>query len=196
MTKIIGLTGGIGSGKTTVAKYLASKGIPVYIADKEAKQVIKNKAVLNQIKDYFGSSVFHRNGKLNRKALADIVFNDKDRLKELNNIVHPHVKLHFKEWLKAYENFDFIIKEVAILFETKGHLECDKVILVTAPEETRINRVMQRDNCSYEDVLARMKNQMPEEQKKRLADFIIENIDKEETFKKLDELLINLKDCQ
>lgn len=189
MTKIIGLTGGIGSGKSTVANYIASKGIPVYIADEEAKKIMEHKEVKQKIQNLFSESILNPDNSLNRKKIAEFVFNNPNKLKELNAIVHPEVKLHFKNWLKAHKDFSFIIKEVAILFETGGNKECDKVILITAPEELRIERAMKRDNLTKKDILVRINNQLPESKKKEMSDFIIENIDLNNTFLKIDEIL-------
>lgn len=189
MTRIIGLTGGIGSGKSTVAKYLASKGIAVYIADVEAKKLMDSQDVIEEIKDYFGEKVISKKGKIKRKTLAKIVFNNKEKLSKLNSIVHPKVKEHFTEWVLLHKNEPFVIKEVAILFETNGHLDCDKVILVTAPEDVRLMRVMQRDNVSKEDVLARMNNQMSEEEKIAKSDYVIHNIALNDTYNQIDKLL-------
>ena len=189
MTKIIGLTGGIGSGKSTVANYIASKGIPVYIADKEAKKIMERDDVKQKIQNLFTESILNSDNSLNRKKIAEFVFNNPDKLKELNAIVHPEVQLHFKNWLKEHKNYPFIIKEVAILFETGGNIQCDKVILITAPEELRIERAMKRDNLTKKDILVRIKNQFSESKKKELSDFIVENINLNNTFLKIDEIL-------
>lgn len=189
MTKIIGLTGGIGSGKSTVANYIASKGIPVYIADEEAKKIMEREDVKQKIQNLFDQSVFNSDNSLNRKKIAEFVFNNPDKLKELNAIVHPEVQLHFKNWLKEHKNYPFIIKEVAILFETGGNKQCDKVILITAPEELRIERAMKRDNLTKNEILVRINNQLPDSKKKKLSDFIVENINLNNTFLKIDEIL-------
>ncbi len=193
MTKIIGLTGGIGSGKSTIANYIASKKIPVYIADDAAKEIMAKKAVVDEVVATFGTEVVLKNHTLDRKVLAAIVFDDEDKLNKLNTIIHPKVQEHFKNWLVAHKDYPFIIKEVAILFETNGHLNCDKVILVTAPLERRIQRVIHRDGSTKEEVLIRMNNQMPEEEKVKLADYIVENIDLQNTFNQVDELLKKIK---
>jgi dephospho-CoA kinase len=189
MTKIIGLTGGIGSGKSTVANYIASKGIPVYIADEEAKKIMERDDVKQKIQNLFTESILNSDNSLNRKKIAEFVFNNPDKLKELNAIVHPEVRLHFKNWLKEHKNHPFIIKEVAILFETGGNKQCDKVILITAPEELRIERAMKRDNLTKKDILVRIKNQISESKKKELSDFVVENINLNNTFLKIDEIL-------
>ena len=189
MTKIIGLTGGIGSGKSTVANYMASKGIPVYIADEEAKKIMERDDVKQKIQNLFTESILNSDNSLNRKKIAEFVFNNPDKLKELNAIVHPEVRLHFKNWLKEHKNYPFIIKEVAILFETGGNKQCDKVILITAPEELRIERAMKRDNVTKKDILVRIKNQISDSKKKELSDFVVENINLNNTFLKIDEIL-------
>lgn len=189
MTKIIGLTGGIGSGKSTVANYIASKGIPVYIADEEAKNIMERDDVKHKIQNLFSESILNSDGTLDRKKIATFVFNTPHKLEQLNAIVHPEVKDHFKNWLNKHKNSPFIIKEVAILFETDGHKQCDKVILITAPEEIRIERAMKRDNLTKKDILVRINNQLPDSKKKELSDFVIENINLENTFLKIDEIL-------
>jgi dephospho-CoA kinase len=189
MTKIIGLTGGIGSGKSTVASYIASKGIPVYIADEEAKKIMELPEVILEVQQLFDENILFENNQLNRAKIAEIVFKNPQKLQELNAVIHPKVKLHFMNWLKLHEDFSFVVKEVAILFETGGDASCDKVILVTAPEEVRIKRVMQRDNTKMINVKNRIKNQLSEQEKKAKSDFIIENIDIDTTFKEVDKVL-------
>lgn len=175
MTKIIGLTGGIGSGKTTVANEFSSLGIPVYITDLEAKKLMQSDSVLKQIKEEFGSTVFDKDVLL-RDKLSEIVFNDDKRLAKLNSIVHPAVKQHFREWLLEHQNDPFVIYESAILFESGSFKECDLIITIVVPLEIRIQRVMERDNTTREKVLERVKNQWNDEQKSSKSDFILENI--------------------
>lgn len=189
MTKIIGLTGGIGSGKSTVATYIASKGIPVYIADEEAKKLMNSKRVSTKIQAIFLENILDENGKLDRKKIAAIVFNSPEKLSELNTIVHPEVKKHFIKWLKKHKNAPFVIKEVAILFETGSNLSCDKVILITAPQEIRIERAIKRDNVDRESILKRIQNQLPEEEKIKKSDFVVNNIDLETTLIEIDRIL-------
>jgi dephospho-CoA kinase len=189
MTKIIGLTGGIGSGKTTVAKYFASKGIPVYIADEAAKDIMNDKEVVQEVQTIFSEHVIQENGLLDRNAIRELVFNDKSKLDQLNKIIHPKVKNDFENWLKKNKKAKFIIKEVAILFETNGQKYCDATILVTAPIETRIMRVLERDSTSRENILQIIKNQLTEEKKIELATYIIENVNLNITYKKVDNLI-------
>jgi dephospho-CoA kinase len=189
MTKIIGLTGGIGSGKSTVAHYIASKGIPVYIADAAAKEIMEQPDVMAQIKQIFHQNVMTSEGKLDRKVIGQLVFTSPELLKKLNAIVHPLVKTHFIEWLQQHKTASFVLKEVAILFESGGNKECDKVILVTAPEAIRIQRTMLRDNTSQEAILNRIQNQLSDAEKIQKSDFVISNIDIKETYSQTDEIL-------
>ncbi|WP_339889036.1 dephospho-CoA kinase [uncultured Flavobacterium sp.] len=188
MTKIIGLTGGIGSGKTTVANYLIEKNIPVYIADDEARKITNSKRVTSKIVELFGNQVLE-NDKINRAFLANIVFSDKEKLAQLNAIIHPEVKKHFKKWLKSKLDYKFVVKESAILFESGSYKDCDAIILVTAPLETRIERTMKRDNIARESVLQRINNQMAEEEKILKSDYVIQNISLKDTHIQLDQLL-------
>lgn len=174
MTKIIGLTGGIGSGKSTIAAYFASKGVPVYIADDEAKKILYTPEASEEVKKAFGEIVFTE-GQPDRKKLSELVFNNPEKLKQLNAIIHPKVSSHFDEWVKQHSTSPFVIKEAAILFESGSYKNCDAVILVTAPKEVRIERVMKRDNEARENVLARMKNQWEDEKKAALSHYIINN---------------------
>ncbi|HSD07056.1 dephospho-CoA kinase [Flavobacterium sp.] len=178
MVKIIGLTGGIGSGKTTVANEFASRGIPVYITDLEAKKLMQSDYVLKEIRNEFGDTVFD-NDVLVKEKLSEIVFNDPEKLARLNNIVHPEVKRHFKQWLSEHENEPFVIYESAILFESGSYKDCDFIINVTAPIELRIERVITRDKTTREKVLDRMKNQWNDAEKSAKSDFVIENISRE-----------------
>lgn len=174
MAKIIGLTGGIGSGKTTVAQLFLSSGIPVYITDQEARNLMQSEAILDQIKNVFGTAVF-KEGILIKEKLSEIVFNDANKLAKLNGIVHPAVKMHFKQWLLEHQKDPFVIYESAILFESGSYKECDFIINIVAPLETRIQRVIERDKTTREKVLERIKNQWNDEQRSSKSDFIIEN---------------------
>ncbi|MDD2986744.1 dephospho-CoA kinase [Flavobacterium sp.] len=188
MTKIIGLTGGIGSGKSAVAQLFITHGVPVYIADVEAKKLMQSQTILKKIKIIFGDSVFD-DKKINRAKLAAIVFKEPEKLAQLNAIIHPAVHEHFIKWVKKHRDYPYIIKEVAILFETGGEKYCDKVITVVAPASLRLQRVIKRDNATEEAVLARMNNQWTDEQRILKSDFVIENIDFEQTKQEVDEIL-------
>ncbi|WP_121965958.1 dephospho-CoA kinase [Myroides sp. N17-2] len=177
MALIVGLTGGIGSGKTTVAKMFEESGIPIYIADDRARQIMDRKDVVNAVQSIFKEDV--KIGEvLDRKKIREIVFDNKDLLTQLNNIVHPEVKKDFEEWKVANDASPFVIKESAVLFENKLHTQCDLVILVTAPEEIRIKRVMERDKVSYDNVKSIISNQMQDSDKIPLSDYVIININK------------------
>ena len=190
--KIIGLTGGIGSGKTTVANHFIAAGIPVYIADDEARKIMQSPEILKKIEKIFGSSIFEK-GVLNRQKLAEIVFSNSDKLKQLNAIIHPAVKKHFGNWILNYKNSPFVIYETAILFESGSYKDCDKIITVTAPLETRIERVIQRDKTSRENVLKRIKMQWTDDQRLGKSDFVIENINPEITKSEVGKILKILK---
>jgi dephospho-CoA kinase len=192
MTKIIGLTGGIGSGKTTIANHFSSLGIPVYIADDEAKKIMQTPEVLNLIKKTFGDTIFESE-LLNRQKLAEIVFNNPEKLKQLNAIVHPAVKRHFDKWLLDHQSYPFIIYEAAILFESGSYKNCDSIITVIAPLESRIQRVIERDKTNREHVLKRMEAQWNDEQRISKSDFIIENTTIETTKLEVEKILKILK---
>jgi dephospho-CoA kinase len=195
MTKIIGLTGGIGSGKTTIGKHFQSLGVPVYIADDAAKGITESPEVLSQIKKTFGASIFDK-GKLNRKALGAVVFSDAKKLKQLNAIIHPAVRLHFFEWVKQHANHPFVIKEAAILFESGGHVDCDYIITVVASKEVRIKRAMDRDNITRKTVLERIENQWSDDERTSKSDFVIENINLQEAKKQAVEILKKITNPQ
>ena len=191
MTKIIGLTGGIGSGKTTIANHFRDLGIPIYFADDAAKIIMQQPKVLAQVKKAFGGSIFESN-KLNRQALAAIVFKDPQKLKQLNAIVHPAVYQHFLVWLKQHSSEPIVVKEAAILFESGSYIDCDYIITVTAPLETRINRVMERDHVSKDDVLKRIENQWTDEARISNSDYVIENTNLNDATNQATEILKKL----
>lgn len=192
MTKIIGLTGGIGSGKTTIANYFKSKGIPVYIADDEAKNILQTKEVQLEIKAAFGNTVFS-DDKVDKSKLAESVFTDPEKLKILNSIIHPKVKNHFDNWVEKHQNFPFVIKEAAILFESGSYKLCDKIITIVVPLEERIQRVIHRDTTSYENVMKRINNQWTDGQRMSKSDYIIYNSDLEIAKKQANSILKILK---
>jgi dephospho-CoA kinase len=175
-TKVIGLTGGIGSGKTTIANYFATLGVPVYIADEEAKAILYTPQAIKEVAEVFGQGIL-TNGIPDRAKLADVVFKDAGKLKLLNNIIHPKVNDHFQCWLKSQNSAKFVIKEAAILFESGSYKDCDKIILVIAPKELRVKRVMERDHAEEKMVLERIENQWDDSRKATLSDYIIQNID-------------------
>ncbi|WP_282042983.1 dephospho-CoA kinase [Winogradskyella flava] len=176
---IIGLTGGIGSGKTTIGKYFKSLGIPIYIADKEAKALMnRSKVIKRKLIELFGESAY-KDGKLNRPYLASKIFNDKILLDKMNAIVHPKVAAHFKRWLKK-QNAPYIIKEAAIIFENNLEHQYDYIITVIADEDLRIDRVIRRDGTSKERVKSIIANQLSDREKIHKSDFVIMNNDLDE----------------
>ncbi len=185
--KVVGLTGGIGSGKTAVAKMFIALGVPVYIADDEARRLTNSSLIIKRkLTDLLGIKVY-KNGVLNRKYVADIIFKDKDLLNKVNKIIHPIVSLHFKRWMKNQEGI-YCIKEAAILFENDGYKKCDLTILVIAPVKERIRRVLNRDGSTKKAIETRIKNQWNDDKKCKLADIIIENIDLIKTKEKVREI--------
>lgn len=172
--KTIGLTGGIGSGKTTIAKWFQEKGVPVYNSDLEAKELMnENLDLIGQLTNLLGEQTYI-DGEYNRTYVSSKVFNDQELLNQLNAIVHPAVFKHFDEWLDK-QNSLFIVKEAAILFESGSYKDCDYVISVIADEKIRIERVVKRDQLSEEQILGRMRSQWTDEQRIEKSDFIIEN---------------------
>jgi dephospho-CoA kinase len=172
----IGITGNIGSGKTTVSKIFEVLGIPVFYADDEAKKVMVNDTLLiDELKQTFGAESYFEDGSLNRKHIAGIVFNNEAELKKLNAIVHPAVFRAFDSWAPQFKSAPYVLKEAALLFESSSYKMCDKSIMVTAPLELRIARVMLRDGFSRDEILNREARQFSEEKKLQLADYAIKN---------------------
>jgi len=173
--KIVGLTGGIGSGKTTVANIFNALGIPIYNSDVRAKHIMNNdEELILSIKKLLGNEAY-KNKILNKEFVAQKIFKSKKILQQLNQLVHPKVAQDFETWVKQHQNAPFVIKESAILIESKAYKNVDKIIVINAPLELRVQRVMQRDNTSKEAVQARIANQMSEAERNKYADFIIQN---------------------
>lgn len=172
----IGITGNIGSGKTTVSKVFEVLGIPVFYADAAAKTIMTDDPQLvADIKKAFGDEAYFADVSLNRKYIADIVFNDDTELAKLNSLTHPAVFRAFDNWVANIKSAPYVIKEAALLFESSSYKMCDYSLLVTAPLELRIERVTQRDNITAAEVKAREAKQFTQEKKRELADYIIEN---------------------
>ena len=171
----IGITGGIGSGKSTVCKVFELLRIPVYYADDEGKKILDSPEVKERIIKIFGDVVLAKDKTVDRKKMADLVFNNKENLEKLNSIIHPAVGAHFEEWLETYKDHAYVIKEAAILFESGAYKQVDKVITVTAPIELKIKRAMHRNKITREEVEKRMQNQLSDEEKIKRSQYSIIN---------------------
>lgn len=174
----VGMTGGIGSGKTTVARVFRTLGVPVFEADAEGRKLLDNDAAVQAaVTERFGKQVMP-NGKVDRKALASIVFHDPKALADLNGIIHPAVRAAFSRWARAQDE-PYVIMESAILAESGGHANFDRIIVVSAPEALRLARVVQRDGAEQSAVKARMDNQANDEERYAIADHVIHNDDRQ-----------------
>ncbi|MFK5972727.1 MAG: dephospho-CoA kinase [Flavobacteriaceae bacterium] len=182
--RIVGLTGGIGSGKTTVGKMFTELGVPVYNSDKQAKILMQySKRIRKAVISLLGEDAYI-DKKINRKFIAFKIFNDKNLLRELNGIVHPEVRKHFLSWARK-QNTSYVIQEAAVIFENSSVARYDKIILVTAPIKVRIARIVKRDTATEENILARMGSQWKDVEKIPLSDFVIENVDLDKTKSKI-----------
>ena len=180
LTYIVGLTGGIGSGKTTVARFFNELGVPIYIADDEAQKLMTESPLLKrELIALFGPKVYD-NGQLNKVLISESIFSNKATLKAMNNIVHPVVALHFNKWLNLQET-PYVIKEAAIFFENGSYKSLDAIITVVAPEEFRIKRVMSRDLKPLKQIKAIMNNQWSDKKKIKMSDFVVENTNLKQT---------------
>ncbi len=176
--KIVGITGGIGSGKSLVGSMLKSLGYQIYVADIEAKKLmVSNTALIEQIKQLFGEKAYFKNGELNRKYIASIVFKDHQKLKQLNEIVHPATKKDFVRWIDQLSDYNkpLAFKEAAIMYESGSDQETDDILLIYAPKTLRISRTMKRDEVDQEAVLSRMDKQWPALPKLQRSSFVIYN---------------------
>ena len=190
---VVGLTGGIGSGKSTIAKEFAALGIAVFNSDEQAKALIATDAqVKERIIAAFGEKAY-QNGEYNRAYIAQIVFNSSEKLAILNGIVHPALAKYFKQWTKK-QTSPYVLKEAAILFESGSYKDCDYIITVTAPEQLRIARVMARDHCTEAQVRARMSQQWIDTQRIALSNAVIENVDLESAKEQVKRIHLQL--CQ
>lgn len=178
-TLAIGITGGIGSGKSIICEVFSALGVPVYYSDSRARELMHtNKELQAALKQHFGEEIFE-DLKLNTKILAGKVFNNQEKLDLLNSLVHPKVKEDFQIWLNSHSDYSYIVKESALLFETLGHKTLDKCVLVTAPTALRISRVASRDpHRSEEEIKAIISKQMPTAEASKLADYVLKNDEK------------------
>lgn len=177
----IGITGGIGSGKSLVSRIFHHLGVPVYDADSHAKELMTTDGILiNQIKKEFGDLAYHQDGTLNRVYLGNHVFKDQKKLDLLNSLVHPRVAVDYEKWVQQHRQFRYVLKEAALLFETSTASNLDQIIVVSAPEGLRIRRVLKRDaHRTVEQIRGIVEKQMPEDRKRERADHIIVNDDAE-----------------
>jgi dephospho-CoA kinase len=187
----VGLTGGIGSGKSTVAKVIESMGYAVFYSDLEAKDIMHSDEELrSDIIDHFGEEAYE-NGVLNRAYLAERIFSNPQDKDVLNQLIHPRVRANFATFAENSEA-PLVFNEAAILFETGAYSSFDKTLLITAPKETRIERVMRRDNSSRQDVLDRMSNQWSDDRKIPLADFVIQNGNQDKVLEQIERVVVDL----
>ncbi|WP_258103139.1 dephospho-CoA kinase [Marinoscillum sp. MHG1-6] len=172
----VGVTGGIGAGKTTVSKIFKALGVPVYYADERAKALmVQEPSIILAVVKIFGEEAYNE-GVLDRAFIAKSAFHSPELLKELNAVVHPAVGKDYDEWAGSQQGIPYVISEAALMFEAGSYKKQDCVILVSAPKSIRLERTLKRDvNRTKEDVMAIMKNQMPEDEKRALAQYVIEN---------------------
>lgn len=189
----LGITGGIGSGKSTVSEIFSLCGIPVYIADIESKRLVATSSVIREkLIEMFGEELFENNV-LNKPLLASHIFNDKDKLSAVNAIIHPEVEKDFRDWILAHSDYNIVAHEAAILFESGFNELMDKVVMVYTPLDMRVERTVKRDKTSREKVLERIQNQMPDEAKAKLSDFIIVNDEAQSLIEQVLNVLEQLK---
>lgn len=175
----VGITGGIGSGKTTVCKLFQLQNIPVFYADQQAKTIMQtDKQLVDDLKAAFGMDVYSEEEILNRGKLAALVFNDEEKLKKLNSLVHPAVFRAFDIWVKQ-QTAPYVLKEAALLFESGSYKNCDYIILVKSPQDLKISRIIERDSITEADVLKRMNKQLSDQEKEQRSNFIIYNDEKQ-----------------
>lgn len=175
---IVGLTGGIGSGKTTVAQIFNALGVPIFVADEVSKSIIDSDLSLqSELKSLLGNDVV-KEGKIDRPYMASLIFNDANLLKEANALIHPAVGSAFQRWY-LQQDFPYVLREAAILFESGSHKDCEAIVVVSAPEDLRIERVQKRSGESEVQIRARMSKQWPQKKKEELADYLIFNEQKE-----------------
>ena len=186
----IGLTGGIGSGKSVVASLLELYGMSVYIADEESKRLLTSSPLIRKrLTTLLGSSIYDDSG-LNRRIMASLIFNNTKLLEQVNAVIHPEVASHFKAWVSR-QTTNFVVLESAILFESGFNHLVDICMLVYAPHELRIKRVMTRDKITETEVLQRMQHQIPDEEKKNLSDYVICNDDRHALVPQIEKALLN-----
>jgi dephospho-CoA kinase len=193
----VGITGGIGSGKTTISRILENLGVPVFNSDEVGRRILnEDEQVKQEVMEVFDKDMYNSKGELDRERMASVVFNDPRALNRLSAIVHPKVKQAFDEFCEEHQNAAYVVKEAAILFESGNYHDLDKIVSVFAPKEDRIKRVMKRDGVSEENVKRRMIFQYSDEERNELADFILMNeqgVDLLPEVMELHEIILNEK---
>jgi dephospho-CoA kinase len=185
---IVGLTGGIGSGKTYIAKKFQTLGIPIYNSDIRARELMMcDNELIEKLKHLFGPRVYS-NQKLNKALISEQIFNNKNLLQKMNQLVHPAVQNDFELWCKQHTNAPFVIKEAAILIESGAYKQCNYIIVIMAPKTLRMERVMNRDNMSHEQFVNIINNQLSDKERMEFASFTIRNDGTEELDKKVNEI--------
>ena len=188
---VVGLTGGIGSGKSTILNYFRERGYPCFESDEVGKKLLEVELKETVLK-LFGEEVYNSKGNLDRKALSKKVFSNSKLLETLNNIVHPAVNKTFEKFKMKYKDFPIVVKEAAILIESGSYKSCDIIVLVKAPPAERIKRIVTRDSINESEVIARINNQWEDKKKEKYADYVIENISLKETYEKVKNLIKKL----
>lgn len=176
--KVVGITGGIGSGKTTVCRIFELFGIPVFYSDAEAKKLYDNPKIKSQVLKLFGREICSKDGRIDKKKLAESVFNNNQKLSKLNALIHPAVKKVFLSWIKKHKSFRYVIKEAAIMIESGANKHIDYLICVRSHKSLRINRIIKRDNLSESEIKKRIREQISDRDREKHADIIIINDDK------------------
>ncbi len=191
---LVGVTGGIGSGKSVVCRILELMGVPVYNADNASKILLEeDPAVVKAVKHLIGLESYDEHGKPNRSRIAEVVFNDPERLKELNAILHPAVREDFRNWVGSHQEFPILIKDAAILFESGSNKELDFIVTISAPETLRVNRVMKRDAKTAESIYRIIKEQLPQDSLIEKSNFVLYNDEQSLVIPQILELLDVLK---
>jgi len=171
----IAVTGNMGSGKSSVCKVFETLGIPVFYADMEAKKLYTQPEIKSALKNKFGDEIYLPNETLNKQALASIIFNNEEALDFINKLIHPQVYMVFNQWVLKQKNAPYCLQESALIFETGNYRVFDKTILVYAPQEMLIQRIMNRDKSTRKQAIERLSKQMPQDYKKSMADYVLQN---------------------
>jgi len=193
MSILLGLTGGIGSGKTLISNFLIEMDVPVYIADNKAKTIMDKPEVVKAVQAIFDQNVITEKGFLDRSKIRTIVFDNNKLLTALNDVIHPLVKYDFEAWLEEHKCYPIVVKETALLFENKLEHDFNYIILVTAPDYVRIKRVVERDNVSENDVINIINNQLSDDKKAMKSHYVINNINKELVKKEIIAIVQDIK---